>query len=83
MVWRSRGRGARTRTVLLVVDALHVIAHAVYVEEEFDDPHALIGAGTKSPDEHVLTPDLVVQLLASGGLQVKGGWPAPSTSEVS
>lgn len=35
--------------------------------------YALRGAGTKHPDEHVLAPDRVVELLANGGLQVKGG----------
>lgn len=42
--------------------------------------YALLGAGTKKPDEHVLTPDRVVELLANGGLQVRGGRPAPPTS---
>lgn len=36
---------------------------------------ALLGAGSKNPTETVLTPDQVVEVLASGGIQVKGGWP--------
>lgn len=36
---------------------------------------ALLGAGSKNPTEEIVTPDRVLQLLASGGLQVKGGWP--------
>lgn len=39
--------------------------------------YALLGAGTKNPDEHVVRPDIVVQLLDGGGIQVKGGWPLP------
>lgn len=35
--------------------------------------YALLGAGSKNPDEHVLAPADVVKLIASGGLQVKGG----------
>lgn len=37
--------------------------------------YALLGAGSKSPDEHVVTPERAVELIATGGLQVKGGWP--------
>lgn len=36
---------------------------------------ALLGAGTKNPDEQVCTPDEVVELLRNGGIQVNGGWP--------
>ncbi len=37
---------------------------------------ALLGAGSKRPTEHVVTPDQAVALIAANGLQVKGGWPA-------
>ena len=36
---------------------------------------ALLGAGTKNSHEHVRTPQQVVELLANGGIQVKGGRP--------
>ena len=39
--------------------------------------YALLGAGSKKSTEYVVGPDRVVQLLAAGGLHVKGGWPAP------
>lgn len=39
--------------------------------------YAVLGAGSKNPDELIRTPREVVDLLANGGLQVKGGWPAP------
>jgi hypothetical protein len=38
---------------------------------------ALLGAGSKNPAEKVLEPARVVTLVGAGGLQVKGGWPAP------
>lgn len=38
---------------------------------------ALLGAGSKNPEEHVVSPNRVTELLAIRGLQVKGGWPAP------
>ncbi len=38
--------------------------------------YALLGARSKNPTEYVVAPERVVQLLAAGGLQVEGGWPA-------
>lgn len=38
---------------------------------------ALLGAGSKNPTEEIADPKGVIELLAKGGLQVKGGWPAP------
>lgn len=37
---------------------------------------ALLGAGSKYPTEDISDPARVMELLAKGGLQVKGGWPA-------
>ncbi|GAA4410569.1 hypothetical protein GCM10023168_30400 [Fodinibacter luteus] len=36
---------------------------------------ALLGAGTQTLDERVLSPQSVVDLISKGGLRVKGGWP--------
>lgn len=38
---------------------------------------ALLGAGSKKPAEEIVEPNRVLELLAAGGLQVRGGWPTP------
>lgn len=39
--------------------------------------YVVLAAGSQRPVERVVPPDEAIKLLASGGLQVKGGWPAP------